>query len=113
MEHDQLHLSERWTAMLGMPAQPSYTSRSWFERVHPDDLPGLREAIADHLNGRTPSLAHEYRVRIEGGDYLWVLVRGVAERCEQEPCAWPARRPTSAHARPPRNACAMRHATMP
>ena len=83
VEHDQLHLSERWTAMLGMPAQPSYTSRSWFERVHPDDLPGLREAIADHLNGRTPSLAHEYRVRIEGGGYLWVLVRGVAERCEQ------------------------------
>ncbi len=83
VEHDQQHLSERWTAMLGMPAQPSYTSRSWFERVHPDDLPGLREAIADHLNGRTPSLAHEYRVRIEGGGYLWVLVRGVAERCEQ------------------------------
>ncbi|MBK3870151.1 EAL domain-containing protein [Pseudomonas stutzeri] len=83
IEHDQLHLSERWTAMLDMPAQPDYSSHSWFERVHPDDLPGLREAIADHLNGLTPSLTREYRVRTERGDYLWVLLRGVAERCEQ------------------------------
>jgi diguanylate cyclase (GGDEF)-like protein/PAS domain S-box-containing protein len=83
VERDQLHLSERWTAMLGMPVQAGYCSRSWFERVHPDDLPGLREAIAAHLNGCSPSLAHEYRVRMETGEYLWVLVRGVAERCEQ------------------------------
>lgn len=82
VERDQLHLSERWISMLGMAAQPGYRSRSWFERVHPDDLPGLREAIADHLNGKTPSLAHEYRVRTEAGEYLWVLVRGVAERIE-------------------------------
>ena len=83
VEHDQLHLSERWTAMLMMPAQSEYCSRSWFERVYPDDLPGLREAIAAHLNGHTPSLVHEYRVRTGCGDYLWVLVRGVADRCEQ------------------------------
>ncbi len=82
IEHDRLHLSERWTSMLEMPSQPDYTSRDWFGRVHPDDLPGLREAIADHLNGHTASLTHEYRVRTERGEYLWVLLRGVAERCE-------------------------------
>lgn len=83
VEQDQLHLSERWTAMLMMSAQSVYCSRSWFERVYPDDLSGLREAIADHLSGRKPSLVHEYRIRTDNEDYLWVLVRGVAERCEQ------------------------------
>ncbi|EXF46774.1 putative sensory box/GGDEF family protein [Pseudomonas sp. BAY1663] len=83
IEHDRLHLSERWTGMLGLPTEPSYCSRSWFERVHPDDLPGLREAISAHLNGRSPTLAHEYRIRTRFGEYLWVLVRGVVERCEQ------------------------------
>lgn len=83
IEQDRLYLSERWTAMLGMPTEPSYCSRSWFERVHPDDLPGLREAISAHLKGGSPSLAHEYRIRTRLGEYLWVLVRGVVERCEQ------------------------------
>ncbi|MCQ4248329.1 EAL domain-containing protein [Pseudomonas stutzeri] len=83
IEHDRLHLSERWTAMLGMQAEPSFCSRDWFERVHPDDLPGLREAISAHLKGSSPSLAHEYRIRTRVGEYLWVLVRGVVERCEQ------------------------------
>ncbi len=83
IEHDRLYLSERWTAMLGMPTEPSYCSRSWFDRVHPDDLPGLREAISAHLKGCSPSLAHEYRIRTRLGEYLWVLVRGVVERCDQ------------------------------
>src|SRR3546814_8534249 len=80
VEHDRLHLSERWTAMLAVPAQPSYCSRSWFERVHPDDLPGLREAIAAQLNGRSPSVVHEYRDRTERGEYLWVVVCGGGQR---------------------------------
>lgn len=83
IERDRLYLSERWTAMLGLQAESGSCSRNWFERVHPDDLPGLREAINAHLNGRCPSLTHEYRIRTRSGDYLWVLARGVVERCEQ------------------------------
>ena len=80
IDDDQLYLSERWTAMLGIPAAAKYTSDSWFSRVHPDDLAGLRESISAHLNGRTNALAHEYRIRTQCGDYLWVLVRGVVEQ---------------------------------
>ena len=83
IDADQLYLSERWMAMLGLPAEPAYSSSSWFSRVHPDDLAGLREAIAAHLDGRTTSLNHEYRIRTHYGEYLWVLVRGVVEQDER------------------------------
>lgn len=83
IDADQLYLSERWMAMLGLSAEPCYTSDNWFNKVHPDDLAGLREAIAAHLGGRTASLKHEYRIRSSCGEYLWVLVRGVVEHCER------------------------------
>ncbi len=83
IDADQLYLSERWMAMLGLSAEPGYTSDSWFNRVHPDDLAGLREAISAHLGGRTASLNHEYRIQTHYGEYLWVQVRGVVEHCER------------------------------
>src|SRR5690606_23580731 len=83
IEADHLYLSERWTGMLGLPAEPMSSSNRWFERVHPDDLSGLREAISAHLQGNTASLAREYRIRTSCGDYLWVLVRGVVEHCSR------------------------------
>ena len=83
IDADQLYLSERWMAMLGLSAEPGYTSDSWFKRVHPDDLAGLREAISAHLGGRTAALNHEYRIQTHYGEYIWVQVRGVVEHCER------------------------------
>lgn len=80
LDHDQLYLSERWLSMLEVrPGQLDGSSRDWFARVHPDDLPGLQRVIEAHLLGSTTSLHHEYRIRRQDGHYLWVLVRGVAE----------------------------------
>jgi len=83
IEADRLYLSERWTDMLGLSAESTSSSNRWFDRVHPDDLSGLREAIGAHLQGHTNSLVHEYRIRTRCGDYLWVLVRGVVEDCRR------------------------------
>ncbi|MCR1827586.1 EAL domain-containing protein [Pseudomonas oleovorans] len=84
LEQDQLYLSERWTSMLGLDRDSlAPTSQSWFGRVHGDDLPGLRQAIDNHLRGLSPSLHHEYRIRRRDGSYLWVLVRGVANTCSR------------------------------
>ncbi|MDH4559673.1 EAL domain-containing protein [Pseudomonas sp. BN411] len=80
LETDRIYLSERWAAMLGLGRDSlGEGSSSWFGRVHPDDLPGLRQAVDAHLRGDTPWLNHEYRIRRRDGAYLWVLVRGVAE----------------------------------
>ena len=80
VEQDRLYVSERWASMLGISREAiGDASQGWFSRVHPDDLPGLRQAIEAHLQGRTALLHHEYRMRKRDGDYAWVLVRGVAE----------------------------------
>ncbi|WP_462380273.1 putative bifunctional diguanylate cyclase/phosphodiesterase [Pseudomonas sp. Marseille-QA0892] len=80
IEHDRLYVSERWVSMLGMNRDTfGETSSGWFNRVHPDDLPGLRQAIDSHLRGETAFLRHEYRIRHVRGIYMWVQARGVMD----------------------------------
>ena len=81
VDADRLYVSARWAEMLGCNRDSfGESSASWFSRVHPDDLPVLRQAIDDHLRGDSHSLDQEYRLLHSGGDYLWVRVRGVAAR---------------------------------
>ncbi|MFZ5959746.1 putative bifunctional diguanylate cyclase/phosphodiesterase [Pseudomonas knackmussii] len=76
--NDRLYVSERWAGMLGLNRDSlGEGSASWFARVHPDDLPGLNQAIEAHLRGNSTLLSHEYRIRQRDGSYLWVLARGV------------------------------------
>ncbi|MBH8613831.1 EAL domain-containing protein [Pseudomonas mohnii] len=80
VDQDRLYVSERWASMLDLSRDSiGESSASWFGRVHPDDLPEFRQAIDAHIQGQTPSLHHEYRIRQNNGGYIWVLVRGVAE----------------------------------
>ena len=80
VDQDRLYVSERWASMLDLNRDSiGESSASWFGRVHPDDLPEFRQAIDAHIQGQTPSLHHEYRIRQNNGGYIWVLVRGVAE----------------------------------
>jgi two-component system sensor kinase FixL len=44
--------------------------------IHRDDLPGVREALVDHLAGRKPDFRAEYRVRTRDGEWRWNLDRG-------------------------------------
>ncbi len=77
---DRLYVSARWASMLGMtPAQLGEQAASWFARVHPADLSALRAAFDAHLQGCTPWVRHEYRMRRADGSYMWVLTRGVVE----------------------------------
>ena len=81
---DRLYLSERWAGMLGLSRDElGEGSPGWFRRVHPEDLPGLRLSIQNHLSGNTPSLQHQYRIRHREGHYLWVLLRGVLSHDER------------------------------
>lgn len=78
LANDRLYVSERWARMLGLNRDSlGEGSASWFARVHPDDLPGLRQAIDAHLRGNAALLNHEYRIRQRDGGYLWVQARGV------------------------------------
>ena len=58
--------------------------RLWTARMHPDDLPGYRAALAEHLERRAAVFAVEYRLRDRNDSWLWIQERGrVIERDAQ------------------------------
>jgi diguanylate cyclase (GGDEF)-like protein/PAS domain S-box-containing protein len=78
---DRIYFSPRWHTILGLEEQLGDSGPSaWFELVHEDDAPRLRAAIAAHLDGRTPHLESEHRMRRTDGSWRWVLTRGLAIR---------------------------------
>ena len=73
------YFSPRWRSMTGCDDAAS-TVEAWFERVHPDDLRTLQDALDAHLAGDEPHFEHEHRLRDAAGGYRWVLARGLAVR---------------------------------
>jgi len=73
--------SARWGAMLGSPAA-SGVGRidEWTDRVHPEDIGTLKQALDAHLEGRTDHFRHEHRLLHQDGTYRQYLCRGVAVR---------------------------------
>jgi PAS domain S-box-containing protein len=78
---NQIYFSPRWKAILG------YTDDEirdhideWFARVHEQDLPRVRRELQAHLEGQTPHIDSEYRMRHKSGAFMWVLTRGLAVR---------------------------------
>ena len=78
---DEFYASSRWNAMLGLPQRTLVGGPdAWLQRVHVDDAPGLKQALAAHLAGKADHLHHEHRLRHEDGTYRRFLCRGVASR---------------------------------
>jgi diguanylate cyclase (GGDEF)-like protein/PAS domain S-box-containing protein len=76
-----LRLSSAFARALGTASTPA-TGRpaDWFDRVHPEDLPGLRAALDALFKGRAPSIWHEHRLRKADGTFAWFCARGAAAR---------------------------------
>ena len=69
--------NDRWAATLGYaPADLQPTFEQWEKLVHPDDLPRVRELLAQHMAGQVPLYEAEHRLVTRAGDSLWVLARG-------------------------------------
>ena len=82
---EQVHYSPEWKALLGYDSadEPDSTA-TWRERVHPDDLQPMIEALFAHLDGRHAVYEKEFRLRAADGSYRWVLSCGrVFERNDQ------------------------------
>ncbi len=77
-----VHLSERWSVLLGHPARATETTpRALAALVHRDDLPRLRRALIDVLRGKNVFYDEEHRVRHREGYWLWIRSRArVVER---------------------------------
>ena len=69
----------------------------WLERVHPDDVAVLQEALAACQSGRVPQIRLEYRILHHDGHYVRLEERalrdvhgqvlGVVRRLESQPMA--------------------------
>jgi diguanylate cyclase (GGDEF)-like protein/PAS domain S-box-containing protein len=81
LRRHELYVSSRWRAMLGSSAGAGIARpQEWTDRVHPEDIGLLREAIKAHLSGQTDCLHHECRMRHEDGSYRRFLCRGLVAR---------------------------------
>ena len=78
---NRVYFSPRWKAMLGLgDDEVGTTLLDWMNRVHPEDVEGLRAALGAHLTGETPHLENEHRIQTAAGAYRWMLCRGIAVR---------------------------------
>ncbi|MFN6961776.1 MAG: PAS domain-containing protein, partial [Rhodocyclaceae bacterium] len=82
LETDRLVVDARWAGMLGY-RQEDFAAKvdPWIALIHPDDLPSVRRAFKEHLEGRSPQYEAEFRMRAKDGQWRWILSRGrVTER---------------------------------
>ena len=79
LQTQEFYVSARWRAMVGLSGDAT-TGRpeEWFGRVHPEDLPHLKQTLEVHLTGQTEVFQHEHRIRLEDGTYRRFMCRGVA-----------------------------------
>ena len=69
-----------WASILGEPSVEPLPE-AWQSRLHPEDRAAVLESLHQHLAGATTNWKHEYRLRRNDGQWIWVLSRGeVVER---------------------------------
>jgi len=75
---DSAQLSPQYKDMFGFNDDDIDTYREiWNNRVHPEDLPSMRQAVNDYLSGKTNKYVHEHRVICKDKSVKWVLSRGM------------------------------------
>ncbi len=79
---ERVRYNERWAAMLGYRvAELPPDANAFLALVHPDDQPGAREALRQHLVDPAVPYRTEFRMRARSGDWSWVMAAGaVIER---------------------------------
>ncbi len=66
--------------ILGLTPEQLRTPKDWTDRIHPDDRPLFRYALAEHLKGKTPRFSMELRYRDGDGNWRWARQAGIALR---------------------------------
>jgi len=79
LNDDQVYYSPRWKQMAGYrDDQVGSSPDDWFNRVHPDDIAPLCNAIEAHLAGGSNHIECEYRLLQVNLSYRWMLTRAIA-----------------------------------
>lgn len=77
LQTGEVYYSHRWCAALGYdPADIPSGITFWESIVHPEDMPRVQKALAEHLEGRTATYECQHRLRMKSGEWRWTLDRG-------------------------------------
>lgn len=75
------HFSSRWKLLLGYPDDEiGNRLDAWTRLVHPDDREHLEAALEAHIEGESPQVEIEHRLRGKDGTYRWMISRGLGVR---------------------------------
>lgn len=69
-----LHFSQSWGRVTGMSHETTIGD-GWFQAIHPDDRPVMREAWAKFVSQQERSWTWEARYRRVDGSHYWALIR--------------------------------------
>jgi PAS domain S-box-containing protein len=79
LKTNEVFFSGRWKTMLGFSEDEIGTTfNEWSDRVHPEDLPRVMQAVEEHLARKTEFYETEHRMRCKDGSYKWIQDRGQA-----------------------------------
>jgi PAS domain S-box-containing protein len=77
VETGEFVYNRRWAEIRGYEfGELPRRVESWFSEVHPDDLPGMRQALDDHFEARRPDYTADFRVATKDGRWVWLHHRG-------------------------------------
>lgn len=83
-------VNERWAEMLGYTQEEAEENPElWEGLIHPEDRERVAKRWSEHLEGRSPHLDSEHRLRHKNGHYIWVLSKGKV--VERDPAGKPLR----------------------
>jgi PAS domain-containing protein len=73
----EVRFSPRWREILGCSeGELPDRAEEWFRRVHPHDLPLLKQGLAALMAGKQALLEVEVRMIHRSGSWRWALCRG-------------------------------------
>ena len=82
LETNEIYYSPRMREVLGHSLDEIRTVADWNDLIHPEDLPGYKDAVRSHLKGETERFEVEYRYRGANGEWRWARQHGLALRDE-------------------------------
>lgn len=79
--------SRNWYKMIGFEqGEMASTIDAWRNRVHPDDILRLNDALQQCFRGDSETYECEYRIRTKKGHHIWWLERGKIIERDAENC---------------------------
>lgn len=83
----EVYFSPEWKEQLGYKDHEIPNRiEEWESRIHPDDLPRIRQAMTEYFKDPVGGYRQEFRMHHRDGSYRWILAQGsVARELDRSP----------------------------